>query len=501
MALVINTNIFSLNAQRNLSTTGKDLSTSLQRISSGLRVNSAKDDAAGLAIASRMTTQVRGIAAAMRNANDGISVSQIAEGALQEVNNALQRMRELAVQSANDTNSASDRASLQAEVKQLRDEITRIAEQTEFNSQKVLDGSFVNAKFQIGFRASQTINVTITNTKSNAIGNFKTTSDNPTAANGIAVAATAAATSPANNALAQTLTVSGSLGQKTVAVGGGDTAKTIASSINAQEGSTNVTATAKTTATLSAISVVGTVAFDLFGDNTTATSISATITATGTQAGLQPLVDAINAQKSTTGISAEHASTAGSITLTHDTGADIKVQNHTNSGGVATMGFAGGLGVAVTLDEALADSSTTGGTVTFNSSKVFTVSSNVANTAGSLINQAADTAQNATLSKVSDVDLSTQTGANDALAVLDGALTLMNSIRGDLGAVQSRFESTIANLASVQENVSAARSRVLDADFAAETANLTRAQILQQAGIAILAQANALPQNVLALLQ
>ncbi|MBI3608259.1 MAG: flagellin [Nitrospirae bacterium] len=504
MALVVNTNIYSLNAQRNLAKTGMDLGTSLQRISSGLRVNSAKDDAAGLGIADRMTTQVRGLGAAIRNANDGISVSQVAEGALQEVNNSLQRIRELSVQSANDTNSAADRASLQAEVSQLQAEITRIADQTEFNGKKVLDGTFVNAKFQIGIRADQTISVSIANTKANAIGNYSTTSDNATAGaatvGGIAVAATAAATSPVNNVNAQTLTISGSSGQTTVAVGAGDKASAIATAINAVEGTTNVTATARTTATMGSFNTTGTTTFDLLGDNTTAVSISANITATGTQAGLQPLIDAINAQKTTTGISAAYGTVAGTIALTHDTGGDIKIQNFTN--GVATVAITGGVGAAVTLTSGgAADSTTVGGLVTLSSSKSFTASSSVALGAGSLFNVAAATAQTGTLSAVADLTIATQTGANSALSVVDGALKLLNSIRGDLGAVQSRFESTIGNLSSVEENVTSARSRVLDADFAQETANLTRAQILRQSGIAILAQANAIPQQVLALLK
>ncbi|RMF80994.1 MAG: flagellin, partial [Nitrospirae bacterium] len=252
MALAVNTNLLALNGQRNLNRSTIGVSQALQRLSSGLRINSAKDDAAGLAISSRMTSQIRGLNQAIRNANDGISVAQVAEGALQEVTNALQRIRELAVQSANDTNSVSDRASLQAEVSQLQSEITRIANTTEFNGTKVLDGTFTNAKFQVGFRANQTINISIGDTSANNIGN-RTLADEANTA-GINAAVTAAATYPtANNFGAQALTISGHLGQAIISsstLAAGSTAKDIAAAVNAVTRDTGVTATAKTVATL-----------------------------------------------------------------------------------------------------------------------------------------------------------------------------------------------------------------------------------------------------------
>jgi flagellin len=250
MALTVNTNLLALNGQRNLSRSAGGVSTALQRLSSGLRINSAKDDAAGLAISSRMTSAIRGLNQAVRNANDGISVAQVAEGALQEVTNSLQRIRELAVQSANDTNSTSDRASLQAEVTQLQNEITRISSTTEFNGTKVLDGTFTNAKFQVGFRANQTINISIGNTAGNTIGNNTVTADSNDAS-GIDAATAAAANvnggsgstvTTANRVLAQTLTLSGNIGQDTVSVSGGDTASKIAAAINDKTSTTGVTA-------------------------------------------------------------------------------------------------------------------------------------------------------------------------------------------------------------------------------------------------------------------
>jgi len=505
MALTVNTNLLALNGQRNLNRSAGGVSTALQRLSSGLRINSAKDDAAGLAISSRMTSQIRGLNQAVRNANDGISVAQVAEGALQEVTNALQRIRELSVQSANDTNSTSDRASLQAEVSQLQSEITRISSTTEFNGTKVLNGSFTNAKFQVGFRANQTINISIGDTATNKIGNNTVTGDSNDATGMNSVTAAAAdvdggtgTVTTANRAAGQTLTVSGSIGQDSVTVSAGDTAAEIASAVNDKTSTTGVTASARTTATLSTIST-GATTLSLAGDGGTLVAISAATTGTGS--GLDPLVQAINDVSSTTGIVAERS--GDTITLTNGSGSDIAIQDVTIAG-TGTLVFTGAnsgdatqtLGGATSTDSAVV-----GGTVTFASEKSFSVSSSVAKGAGSVVDAAATTAVGSSLAAVSSINIGTQTGANDALNILDGALAFVNSVRGDLGAVQNRFTSTIANLQNVSENVSAARSRILDADFASETSNLTKNQILQQAGISVLAQANQLPSSVLSLLQ
>ena len=246
MAQVINTNIASLNAQRNLNSSQGALQTSLQRLSSGLRINSAKDDAAGLAISERFTAQIRGLNQAVRNANDGISLAQTGEGALAETVNNLQRIRELAVQSANDTNSASDRASLQGEVTQLVAEIQRIATTTQFNGQNILDGSFTSAKFQVGANANQTINVSIGSAESTNIG---ANTGSSIANVGTALAAAADA-SGGNGVASQALTLSGSAGTANVTVGAGDSAATIAAAVNDAQASTNVSATARTTATI-----------------------------------------------------------------------------------------------------------------------------------------------------------------------------------------------------------------------------------------------------------
>ncbi len=497
MPQIINTNVASLNAQRNLNRTQSALNTALQRISSGLRINSAKDDAAGLAISERFTTQIRGLNQAARNANDGISLAQTAEGALGEVGNNLQRIRELALQSANSTNSASDRTALQSEVNQLKSEIQRVATQTTFNGLKVLDGSFQAQAFQVGTEANQTISVSIKGATTAILSNNGNIANNATSQFGTGSTATAAATLPANNVIAaQTLTLSGSGGSDTVSVAAGATAETIANSITAVSGSTGVTATANTTATLSGLSADATVTITLGSGGTTAT-VSAAVTTTD----LSNLADEVNSVAGTTGITATVS--GGTLTLEQAEGKDINLENFIDPAATGTtITFTGSAEAAgVTLTDEGSDSSIASGEVTFNSADPFTVSSDVAVGAGSVLNVAADTPVASSKSTLASVDISTIAGAEAALAIVDASLSTVSSVRGDLGAVQNRLQSTITTLQTGSENASAARSRIRDADFAAETAELTRTQILQQAGVAILAQANALPQNALALLQ
>lgn len=894
MPQIINSNILSLNTQRHLDRSQNALQVSLERLSSGLRINSAKDDAAGLAISNRFSTQIRGLSQAMRNANDGISLSQTAEGALQETTNILQRIRELSIQSANATNSASDRKALQAEVNQLLAETDRIANNTSFNGARLLDGSFTSQSFHVGSEANQTISVSIngatteilgtnrvstnntngmaasvqsntiasngaqvgavqvsttadlardasianqtitvsgpagdpaiptsqtfvltgdnknakdiaaglnalsgvtattaantqtiditnidnagaaqegdrvnftldisgvTSTQNFLIGanstateanysaalnaavtaintangdsdlsvggsgaaltvtsasgenvgienfdvvdnarmtfdtfvnvaaetvsftmagaaagisftatgsgdqagnaaalladlqgdaNFGTTFTaalngagtgvvvtglNGTASLGISVVAgtdggnsgftvnsdagttvagtdandvvlleggTVAATvtpttvetdtisfgggasnvgefghatlgdsavrsgalsvfldpelniqstvngtaaagglfnvaaatnatlaastfgsegiSEGNNVTAQTLTIVGE-DTATVSINANASAKLVASGINAETATTGVRATATTTATLGTLSANGTVSFNLFGSNTTSLTISATVTTTD----LSSLVTAINDKTGNTGIEAAIASNGAAITLTSSTGENIAIENFEHSAAVTdtdrtdgtdtavtqSLQVTGGLNGAVTLRDGVNvsdtndnDSTVVGGTVTLVSdSTSFNVQSDVAASAGGLFTGAASQAQASVQTSLSQVNISTQAGANDAIDVVDGALSRVDSIRGDLGAIQNRFTSTISNLATAVENFSASRSRIMDADFAAETAALTRNQILQQAGIAMLAQANSTPQLALALLQ
>ncbi len=520
MGLSINTNVMSLNAQRNLGTSQSALSKSMQRLSSGLRINSAKDDAAGLAISDRMTSQIRGLNQAARNSNDGISLAQTAEGALQETTNILQRMRELAVQSANDTNSASDRSSLQSEVNQLKQEMTRIAETTEFNGKKLLDGTLSSAQFQVGANANQTISFGISSAKAASLGNNSTASSNTTANYSIEAATSAATGSSANDVLAQTLTVVGKEGSQTASVADGNTAAVIAEKINAISADTGVTASAKTTASIGGLTANGSVSFNLQGTNvvngtTPAISINATVLSND----LTNLVTAISEQAGNTGITATLSADKASIILTQASGSDIKIDDFDHSATVAgtstsRMTLTGSAGAAVTLydggtsagvtvadDTTDADSSTVGGEITFNSAAGFNVTSSIAASTGSLFSTGANGANVSTLSSIDNVDITTVTGAANAIKAVDGALTQIDNMRGELGAVQNRFESTIANLSNVSENLSAARSRILDADIAQETSAMTKNNILQQAGVAILAQANQAPQLALSLLQ
>jgi flagellin len=748
MPQVINTNISSLNAQRNLNMSQRGLATSLQRLSSGLRINSAKDDAAGLAISDRMTSQIKGSTQASRNANDGISLAQTAEGALGESTNILQRIRELAIQSANATNSSSDRLSLQAEVNQLVAELDRISQTTTFNGLKLLDGSFQAQSFHIGADANQAVNVSIdeansnnlgiqkvstlnidkgietatfgfhadvTNTASgrsvsdidvtNAIGSLITTpqtltvtapdlsqqsvtvpatgrdaaeitsqlntldgvtasatntadfditslglvvgdtlsfslitgdrsaaeiatpgyetqaisivfnsetfeddfdqaikdavsninlgesntdlsyetltntltsasgvnlgledflvtgvstgntmifsgvtltegsatdsavqigaysiildegfeiqsdvAGNTPAATGLLNAlvgadvvtseASMADTSGGNFVAAQQLTLSGNK-TETVGIEKDATAKEIVAIVNAVADATGITATARTTATLSDLSADGVVAFKLNNINISSNVEDGNLTA---------LTNAINDQTGKTGIVAKIDITDSVITLIDDTGKDIDILDFTSSSATATMAAtfrvtggdnssfvklsSGGPATVIGGPVLNADSTVIGGNIEFKSAPVsFSVSSNIAAADGGLFSGNADQLFSSALENVASLDISSIANSNRSIDIVDGAIQQIDATRADLGAIQNRLESTISNLAVQVENLSAARSRIQDTDFAAETAELTRNQILQQAGTAMLAQANQIPQNVLSLLQ
>ncbi len=452
MPQIINTNIASLTAQRNLNSSQSSLATSLQRLSSGLRINSAKDDAAGLAISERFTTQIRGLNQAIRNANDGVSFAQTAEGALTTSGDALQRIRELAVQSINDTNSSSDRQALNNEVGQLIAEVNRIANATQFNGQNILDGSSSTLTFQVGANQGQTIQVAGVDSRSSQLGARISTSGSISATN-LALAVTA-----------NDLVINGN----TVDVTGDVTINDVIGSINlvaADSGVQALKATSVSTAaaglavTAGDVSING-VSVTLIGGNGAADAAT------------------INAVSSQTGVTA--TANVNAIVLSNTSGADIVVQDGvTGSLGGADETFSAG----IVLAGAVADGAFT--------------------TTGTFAVEAASTALGAAQadSTLAGVDVLTGSNANNALLTLDFALQQVSGLRAELGAVQTRFESTIANLSINTENLAAAQSRIRDADFAAETANLTRSQILQQAGIAILSQANAQPQNVLALLQ
>jgi flagellin len=481
MPQIINTNVPSLNAQRNLDGSQNDLSVSLQRLSSGLRINSAKDDAAGLAISERFSAQIRGLNQAVRNANDGISLAQTAEGDLQQVTNNLQRIRELSVQSANATNSSTDRLAIQAEVDQLTAEVNRIAEQSNFNGVNLLNGSFTSQVFQVGANAGQTITVTdIVDARSSSLGR-----------NSLTLAGTALNLEAASNTVTQetdlTITTADGGASEVIAYAAGASAAEIATAINGGAASVGITATASNSVTLSGLTGLGAgtgeVTFTLEGQ-----AVSAVPTSTND---LSAILDAINGVQNLTGVTATFTSETArdSITLSNSDGADIDIAAFAVNG-VSNESISFG-GLTLTEGGTVAGAST--GTVQLESTQGAITTTNA--------NADVFNATSGTFSSVAGIDVTSASGASDALAVIDAALAQVNGGRADLGAVQNRFDSVVGSLQTSAENLSASRSRIRDADFAAETATLARAQVLQQAGIAVLAQANAQSQNVLALLQ
>jgi len=499
MAQVINTNVASLNSQRSLNSSQGALNTALQRLSSGLRINSAKDDAAGLAISERMTSQIRGLNQAARNANDAVSLSQTAEGALVSASDILQRMRELAVQSANATNSASDRNALQDEVSQLAQELDRIATTTNFNGRNLFDGSFGTAQFQVGANANQTIGVSTANLRTTNYGNNQVKSG----ASGSGIGAgTLAATDQAITG--GDITINGAIGSKDITVAAKSSAKTIADQVNNLSGETGVTATARTDVKAT-FDAAGSYALTVQSDNSTAETITFSLgSATGDD--LSAAVAAFNDKSAKTGVTASLNADKSAVILTNATGNDITLADTATENAGTTVLQAveadgkTNIGSAITLaKDTTADRSIVVGQVVFDSEKTFSVSQAAGGT--NLLGAAGAVATASTLNKVSEVDISSVDGSNKALKTIDSALALINGQRASYGALQNRLEATISNLQTTSENLSASRSRIRDADFAAETAALTRAQILQQAGVAMLAQANALPNNVLSLLR
>ena len=606
---VINTNIAAISAQFNLNKVQSEMDTAMERLSSGQRINSASDDAAGMAVATRMESQIKGLAMAMKNAGDAQALVDTTEGAHEEVTNILQRLREIAVQSANGTNVTSDRQNLNDEVTQLVSEINRISQHTTWNGVKILDGSFTQKNFQIGSEANQSISLDVDSVSSAALGAHKLS--------GVVSQDTAAT----NGRDAQTLTVSGSLGSSDVTVSANATAKSTADAVNAATSTTGVSATAISKAVIWGADAASNLDLKVNGTNLSSVTLSS-------QTDLRALRDAFNAKSATTGVTAAMGADDGSVVLTHSTGEDIKVETlstsnvsaniqglnasgtSTNTESAAasalltadgtlasgdtlaitltaagesaetitltangtdktanlmavgragagelaaseyTFTFGGGstdnliitradgksfnvatviTSSALTLDiedtqvgvvssansatasaqsiligaESMADTgntTTVGGQVEYTSSSAFTVSSGDANTddegeefiAGS---------QGSSLSKISDISVATADGALAAISTIDGALEKINAERADLGAVSNRLDYTINNLGSIKVNTEASLSRVMDADFAVETSNLTKAQILSQAATAMLAQANASKQAVLSLLQ
>ncbi|HEY4293925.1 flagellin [Luteibacter sp.] len=468
MALTINTNIMSLNAQRNLTTSQTKLSSAIERLSSGNRINSAKDDAAGLAISTRFTTQINGLTQATRNANDGISLSQTTESALDEVTNNLQRIRELAVQSTNASNSSSDRAALDAEVQQRLSEVTRIATQTNFNGMKVLDGSSKNLSFQVGANVGEVITVGLDKgVKANQIGELATTSVTTSfAQDGLTLAA-------------GDLSIGG-----TDVVGNFTTAQDLADAINVASGglASVVGGEVKLTNTSAAAIAVGgnaAAGLGLAGSlaattgTATSTGVATAVAATGTAA---PVTIADGDLKIKVGDGAEF-NISGTFKTTQDVADAINAKS--SEGITAYVG--------------------TDGALKLSSAQAFTVTAAAGSTAEDLGFATGDIA--VTASTLADSSVKSVDGANDTINRVDAALQSISDLRSDLGAVQNRFESTISNLQNISQNLTASRSAITDADFAQETANMSSAQILQQAGVSVLAQANQSQQIVQKLLQ
>lgn len=624
MALTVNTNVASLNTQRNLNTSSKGLDTSLQRLSTGFRINSAKDDAAGLQISNRLTSQINGLNVATRNANDGISLAQTAEGALQQSTSILQRMRDLALQSANGSNGASERAALQGEVAQLQQELDRVAQTTSFAGRKILDGSFGAQTFQVGANAYENINVAIGSAATDRIGiqrydssggavvggalgfvelneaggtagyggasgtivgklgtaDFSysvggtaatpgtvtsggpgTTISNPPDLAGslsglfvsvdggpfqdlgtinfdpffnefelrdaINALSPAAVTNAPNQLMldsatsiqfqlapgADTANISaltglslaqlGTLG--TAAAGSSaSSARDVAQAVNRVSDTTGVSAMAYTSAELSGLTA-GAVSFTLYGSNNASQADGVRISAQVTDAN-DPgaLIDAINKEAGKTGIAASRGENGG-IKLISERGDAIMLASFRNGDGATAATLEGfefddreGDGLASLGQASINGDGTGGGRVdgivryeSVDAFRITNVDTDLSQRSGS---------EFSLLDDVADIDISTADGAQSALGVLNGAISNLDSQRAQLGAVQNRLENTIANLQNIGENASAARSRIRDTDFAAETSELTKNQILQQAGTAILAQANQLPQAVLSLL-
>lgn len=550
MPQIINTNISSINAQRNLNRSQGALQTSLQRLSSGLRINSAKDDAAGLAISNRFQTQVRGLNVAVRNANDGISFAQTTESALTEISTALQRMRDLAVQSANDTNSGSDRLSLQAEVDQLVSEINRIADTTTFNNRPVLDGSNSTLSFHIGANANQTVEVTGVDARASSLGSqpgvvqstgdrvaIGTAGDNGTQGiqenSGLTAnvsisnftvrldsVATADAINIADVAYGGNIdqVATANLTDRTDDNYGSGVAKAIATRINAirvtgEDSLQGVYASATTTfrgSDLAANDYSGNVDSSNAEDTNVGQGslVNGDLIINGVDIGPTTfevndadgsLVNAINSKSAITGVTA-NVDRNGELVLTADDGRDIIVS--TSTAGVTNDLFGGGDELTTDRFDANMVDLRVSGRLTVTGTDTINFSGTSNDEAG-VDDLTVDGAENnvQAIGTIANADITTIEGANTLIGSVDSALDQINSIRGQLGAIQNRFESTIRNLSSISESLAAANSRILDADFAAETATLAKNQVLQQAGISVLAQANGLPQQVLSLLQ
>ncbi len=477
MPSFINNNTSAINTMRQLNRTQQTLTSAMERLSSGKRINSAKDDAAGLNIAGLMSTQINGMNQAIRNAYDGISMSQTAESALSTSENMLQRMRELAVQASNATYSAADRQAIQEEINQLASGLDDIASKTSFNGQKLLDGTMGEQIFQVGANAGETVSVGASDFRIATYGNNRLESE---------------ALTPGTKVNAGQFTVSGSAGSATISVAEGASARDVAAAINAQSDETGVTATATTEVSLGNLQASGSYAFDVVSENEKAVTVSFTVGADGD---LSAAAKAFNDQAAKTGVRAQVDAVTGGLKLVNNAGETIGLQAKNDTATTATMATYNASG-ELSAEQTVTDNAYVEavGTIKMDSPDSFAVTESVPSAGLNL-------AGNSQLNSVGSISVATFEDAQDAIATIDSALAAISSERSKYGAIQNRFESTITNLMVGSENASASRSRIMDADYAQEVSNQSRSLLLQKMGVAMQTQANQLPQMVLSLLK
>jgi len=578
--------LYSVNASRK---TDRDMDTSMQRLSTGLRITNAGDDASGAAISDRMSANIKGIEQSIRNAGDVISMAQVSEGALGEASSVLQRIRELAIQSASDVMSATERNYIQTEVSQLLAEFDRVTRDTTFNEINVLDGSFASRTFQIGIKKGEAASVSVGSMRIDQLGSYQQSSDMDSTDFDLSTGAKlVASASDANHVEADTMTISGQLGSANVSISAGETARDIATSINNKFESTGVDATASTQLKFEGLASSGntgvvSVSFDLYGSNTSAVTISSSVNlgATTGASNFTELRDSINAYTAQTGVEAVLSTDFSYLYLTQPEGYDIKIAdvdfdletassaNATTLGANAAVGdttitvadstgmaagdLVTGVGIApgttissvtngttIVLDTAVETAMSSGDAIAVGTDRVFKITgmsedllssgyqadlfdkNHISGTHDSAIVTGqvtmasskqftvnGDTTKGlfttnpgaATLNKLSTVSVLTRQKSIDALTVLDKSMDRINLERAKLGAIMSRMEKAVDNLSNVAMNTTASRGRIVDADFALESANLTRAQILQSSATAMIAQASKSMQTVLELLR
>lgn len=499
MSVTVNTNVSAMTAQRHLGSATNNVSSSMERLSSGLRINSAKDDAAGLQISNRLTSQTNGLNVAMRNANDGISMAQTAEGAMQESTNIMQRMRDLSLQAANGSNSDEDRGAIQKEVDSLQEELNRIADTTSFGGQNLLDGSYGTQEFQIGSNSNETQSLTLTDVSAHAIGRTTRGFDA-----GAGPVSTTISPGDANTSGSMTLNLGGTDHQ--IDINKDMTADDIANKVNNISGISDVDVKGThAVATIDNMStgITGSASLDINGANIDITGAADTA---AVASAIQQAIDdgdlenvAVSETGGTLTLTATDGGTDLNITadLTSATAGTFDIENTSDASSTTTTVANGATG----SNTSQAVSQASSFTVDFSGAKLNTGISSVSVKDGTnaSVDMAIDTSKTTTES-VASIDVSTADGAQNAVDILDSAIAQVDEQRADLGAFQNRMNHTLNNLANVNENVNASNSRIKDVDFAKETTDLTKNQILQQASTSILAQAKMNPQAALSLL-